>query len=110
MVTVSLTFLTEHEANKLFVVLFLYAGLFLFQWAVLSNTVYNKAHAKYTKAYMGLQAALAIIALIASLLAAKNADLVLYITVAYLLAIETHFLIFYTKESQKAGIHAWHWF
>ncbi|MVX59586.1 hypothetical protein E5983_08090 [Streptococcus danieliae] len=41
MLTVSMTFLSEQEVHHLFVVAFLYAGLFAFFLAIILNGVYN---------------------------------------------------------------------
>lgn len=104
MVTVSMTFLSEHDANHLFVTGFLYAGLALFQWAVLSNTVYNKNHLRYNKAYIGVQAALFLLALVSSLAFSHQLEVVLYITTAFVFAIEIHFLLFYQKQRKIQNV------
>ncbi len=58
MITVSLTFLSEHEANPTCVVAFLYAGLAAFFSAVLLNGHYNKPIYRYPRLYILTQAAL----------------------------------------------------
>lgn len=103
MVTVSMSFLAEREANDLFVVGFLYAGLAFFQGAVLSNSKYNKYYVKFDKIYIAIQTVFFITGLITSLIFAADSDLVLYITTAMLFAIESHFLFFYIKRSKAHG-------
>lgn len=110
MTAVSITFLTEQNANHLFAVLFLYTGLIFFQTSVLSNTIYNKPHVIYSKNYIALQLATTFVAAMASILAAANSTLVLCITTACLFLIETYFLFYYTKGCQKAGLTPGNWF
>ncbi|OLN83912.1 hypothetical protein [Streptococcus sp. 'caviae'] len=110
MIAVAISFLTDLGANHFFVVLFLYTGLLLFQRAVLANTIYNKPHVKFSKTYISLQLATTFVAGMTSILLAAKPTLVLYITTACLFLIETYFLLYYTKNCQKAGIKAWYWF
>lgn len=110
MTTVSFSFLTDPKAHKTFVVLFLYAGLALFQWAVLSNGRHNKDYLRYPSRYYLIQAMLFAIALLASLLFAYNSNLVTYITTSFLFAIETQFISFYNKQSKIHRNMQFEWF
>lgn len=101
MTTVSMSFLMEEEANHLFVVAFLYAGLFLFQWAVLANSKFNKDYLTFNRRYYAIQAAYFLAGLILSLIFAENSQLVIIITTIMLVAIQIHFGIFYTSQSRK---------
>lgn len=110
MITVAFSFLTQPEANHIFFVLFLYAGLFLFQGAILANRVYNKPHVTYSKAYIGLQLLTTALACLLSIPLAEQPTLVLIITVVCLFLIETYFLVYYTKKCQENGVAPWYWF
>lgn len=101
MTTVSMSFLLETEANHLFVVAFLYIGLFLFQWAVLANSKFNKDYLTFNRKYYLIQASWFALGLILSLIFASQFQLVIIFTTIMLLAIQLHFGIFYTSQSRK---------
>ncbi|EHJ51570.1 low temperature requirement protein A [Streptococcus macacae] len=101
MTTVSMSFLMEHEANHLFVVAFLYVGLFLFQWAVLANSKFNKDYLRLSRNYYLVEAGFFLAGLILSLIFAANFNLVIIITTVMLIAIQLHFAFFYTSQSRK---------
>ena len=66
MMTVSMSFLQNPEANRLFATSFSYIGFGLFQAAVLVNGPYNKHYLRYSKSYYCVQATLYLAALILS--------------------------------------------
>lgn len=101
MTTVSMTFLAEAESNHLFVVAFLYLGLFFFQWSVLANSKFNKDYLRFDGKYYTIQAIWFVIGLVLSLIFASQFNLVIIFTTIMLLAIQIHFSIFYTKQSKK---------
>lgn len=110
MTTVSFSFLSDSHAHNVFTVIFLYAGLALFQGGVLVNSTHNKDYLRYPHSYYLLQIALLIGCFIASLLFAQNSAGVTLITTAFLLAIETHFLIFYSRKSKTHHAARFEWF
>lgn len=110
MTTVSMSFLAEPKANHLFVVGFLYTGLFLFQWAVLSNSRHNKNYLRYDHKHFLVEAGLFLAGLILSFVFVNNSHLVIIITTIMLLGIQSHFTNFYIKKSNEHGISAGEWF
>ncbi|MBM7636269.1 low temperature requirement protein A [Streptococcus saliviloxodontae] len=98
MMTVSMTFLSEHEVNHLFAVSFLYSGLFLFLIAVLLNGSYNKPAYQWTKDYLLQTATLFAVGLVASLIFASSNHLVVYITTVVIFFIWLTFIRFYLKQ------------
>ena len=107
MLTVSFTFMTEAEAHPLFVVTFLYAGLAMFQWAVISNGKHNKEYLLFDHKYLAIQAGLLLIGFIGSLLSQNNMNVVLYITTAAIFAIEAHYAWFFVTRSKKNNAANW---
>ncbi|CIY74279.1 putative low temperature requirement protein A [Streptococcus pneumoniae] len=107
MMTVSMSFLLNPEANHLFVTSFFYMGLGLFQAAVLANGPYNKDYLRYSKGFYWLQAALYLIALILSLIFASNPMIVVTIATILALAIQIHFVHFYMTQTRKHATPDW---
>ena len=110
MMTVSMSFLLNPEANHLFVTSFFYIGLGLFQAAVLANGPYNKHYLRFSKRFYFIQAALYLTALILSLIFASNPLIVVTIATILTLAIEIHFAYFYIKQTKKFSTVDWHLF
>ena len=110
MMTVSMSFLLNPEANHLFVTSFFYIGLDLFQAAVLANGPYNKHYLRFSKHFYFIQIALYLTALILSLIFASNPLIVVSITTLLTLAIEIHFAYFYIKQTKKFSTVNWHLF
>ncbi|MCF1712408.1 low temperature requirement protein A [Corynebacterium argentoratense] len=107
MMTVSMSFLLNPEANRLFVTSFSYIGFGLFQAAVLANGPYNKHYLSYSKSYYCVEAALYLAALILSLIFASNPIVVVSITTIFALAIATHFIYFYVTQNKKYSKSNW---
>lgn len=110
MMTVSMSFLLNPEANHLFVTSFFYMGLGLFQAAVLANGPYNKHYLRYSKNFYFIQAALYLTALILSLIFTSNPMIVVSIATLLTLAIEIHFAYFYIKQTKKFSTVDWELF
>ncbi|KEQ46876.1 low temperature requirement protein A [Streptococcus oralis] len=110
MLTVSMSFLLNPEANHLFVTSFFYIGLGLFQAAVLANGPYNKHYLRFSKRFYFIQAALYLTALTLSLICASNPMIVVTIATILTLAIEIHFAYFYIKQTKKFSTVDWHLF
>ena len=108
MMTVSMSFLLNPEANHLFVTSFFYIGLGLFQAAVLANGPYNKHYLRFSKRFYFIQAALYLTALILSLIFASNPMIVVTIATILALAIQIHFTYFYIKQTKKFSTVDWH--
>lgn len=110
MLTVSMTFLTEHEANHLFVVGFLYTGLFAFLLAIILNGVYNKPAYKWTRSYRIVYWGLFGLGLLGSLIFANSPLMVTSITTATIFLIWIHFIRFYIKNHRQSNdSHELHW-
>lgn len=107
MMTVSMGFLQNPEANRLFATSFSYIGFGLFQAAVLVNGPYNKHYLRYSKSYYCVQATLYLTALILSLIFASNPIIVVSITTILALAIATHFIYFYMTQNKKYSKSNW---
>ena len=107
MMTVSMSFLLNPEANRLFATSFSYIGLGLFQAAVLVNGPYNKHYLSYSKSYYCVQAILYLAALILSLIFASNSIIVVSITTIFALAIASHFIYFYMTQNKKYSKSNW---
>ena len=110
MMTVSMSFLLNPEANRLFATSFSYIGFGLFQAAVLANGPYNKHYLSYSKSYYCVEAALYLAALILSLIFASNPIVVVSITTILALAIATHFIYFYVTQNKKYSKSNWGFF
>ena len=110
MMTVSMSFLLNPEANRLFATSFFYIGMGLFQAAVLANGPYNKHYLRYSKSYYCVQATLYLAALILSLIFASNPIIVVSITTILALAIATHFIYFYMTQNKKYSKSNWGFF
>ena len=107
MMTVSMSFLQNPEANRLFATSFSYIGFGLFQAAVLANGPYNKHYLSYSKSYYCVQATLYLAALILSLVFASNPTIVLSIATIFALGIAIHFIYFYMTQNKKYSKSNW---
>ena len=94
MMTVSMSFLLNPEANRLFATGFSYIGFGLFQAAVLANGPYNKHYLSYSKSYYCVQATLYLAALILSLIFASNPIIVVSITTIFSSSYSYSFYLF----------------
>ena len=110
MMTVSMGFLLNPEANLLFATSFAYIGFGLFQFAVLANGPYNKHYLRYSKSYYCVQATLYLVALILSLIFASNPIIVVSITTILALAIAIHFIYLYMTQNKKYSKSNWGFF
>ena len=110
MMTVSMSFLQNPEANRLFATIFSYIGFGLFQVAVLVNGPCNKHYLRYSRSYYCAQATLYLAALILSLLFASNPITVLSIATIFTLAIAIHFIYFYMTQNKKYSKSNWGFF
>lgn len=110
MMTVSMSFLINPEANRLFATSFFYIGIGLFQAAVLANGPYNKHYLRYSKSYYCVQATLYLAALILSLIFASNPIIVVSITTILALAIAIHSIYFYMTQTKKHSTPYWELF
>ena len=110
LMTVSMGFLLNPEANLLVAISFFYIGIGLFQAAVLANGPYNKNYLRYPRSYYCAQATLYLAALILSLIFASNPIIVVSITTILALAIATHFIYFYVTQNKKYSKSNWGFF
>ena len=107
LMTVSMGYLLNPEANLLVAISFFYIGIGLFQAAVLANGPYNKNYLRYPRSYYCAQATLYLAALILSLLFASNPITVLSIATIFTLAIAIHFIYFYVTQNKKHSKSNW---
>ena len=110
MITVSMSFLVNPEANHYFVTSFFYTGIGLFQAAVLSNGRFNKHYLVYDKTFYGLQAGMFLTGLTLALLFSANPTMVIAIATLMTLAMEIHFTHFYMTQTKKFSSPDWHLF
>ena len=110
LMTVSMGYLLNPEANLLVAISFFYIGIGLFQAAVLANGPYNKNYLRYSRSYYSAQATLYLAALILSLLFASNPITVLSIATILALAIAIHFIYFYMTQNKKYSKSNWGFF
>ena len=110
LMTVSMGYLLNPEANLLVAISFFYIGIGLFQAAVLANGPYNKNYLRYPRSYYCAQATLYLAALILSLLFASNPITVLSIATIFTLAIAIHFIYFYVTQNTKYSKSNWGFF
>ena len=110
LMTVSMGYLLNPEANLLVATSFSYIGFGLFQAAVLVNGPYNKHYLRYSKSYYCVQATLYLAALILSLIFASNPIIVVSITTILALAIAIHFIYFYMTQTKKHSTPYWELF
>lgn len=110
LMTVSMGYLLNPEANLLVAISFFYIGIGLFQAAVLANGPYNKNYLRYPRSYYCAQATLYLAALILSLLFASNPITVLSIATILALAIAIHFIYFYMTQNKKYSKSNWELF
>ena len=107
LMTVSMGYLLNPEANLLVAISFFYIGIGLFQAAVLANGPYNKNYLRYPRSYYCAQATLYLAALILSLLFASNPITVLSIATILALAIAIQFIYFYMTQNKKYSKSNW---
>ena len=110
LITVSMGYLLNPEANLLVAISFFYIGIGLFQAAVLANGPYNKNYLRYPRSYYCAQATRYLAALILSLLFASNPITVLSIATIFTLAIAIHFIYFYVTQNKKYSKSNWGFF
>ena len=110
LMTVSMGYLLNPEANLLVAISFFYIGIGLFQAAVLANGPYNKNYLRYPRSYYCAQATLYLAALILSLLFASNPITVLSIATILALAIAIHSIYFYMTQTKKHSTPYWELF
>lgn len=110
LMTVSMGYLLNPEANLLVAISLFYIGIGLFQAAVLANGPYNKNYLRYPRSYYCAQATLYLAALILSLLFASNPITVLSIATIFTLAIAIHFIYFYVTQNKKYSKSNWGFF
>ena len=110
MMTVSMSFLLNPEANLLFATSFFYIGIGLFQAAVLANGPYNKNYLRYPRSYYCAQATLYLTALIVSLVFASNPITVLSVATIFALAIASHFISFWVIRTKQYSVPYWGFF
>ena len=110
MVTVSMSFLVNPEAHHLFATSFFYAGIGLFQAAVLSNGRFNKSYLRYNKFFYGFQAGIFLLGLAFSFLFSASPTIVIAIATLMTLAMEIHFTHFYIKQTKKFSRPNWELF
>ena len=110
LVTVSMGFLLNPEANLLVAISLFYTGIGLFQAAVLANGPYNKNYLRYSRSYYCVQAALYLAALILSLVFASNPITVLSIATIFVLALASHFIYFWVTRTKRYSVPYWGFF
>lgn len=110
LMTVSMGFLLNPEANLLVAISLFYIGIGLFQAAVLANGPYNKNYLRYPRSYYCAQATLYLTALIVSLIFASNPITVLSIATIFTLAIASHFISFWVIRTKQYSVPYWGFF
>ena len=110
LMTVSMGFLLNPEANLLVAISLFYIGICLFQAAVLANGPYNKNYLRYPRSYYCAQATLYLTALIVSLVFASNPITVLSIATIFALAIASHFISFWVIRTKQYSVPYWGFF
>ena len=110
LMTVSMGYLLNPEANLLVAISFFYIGIGLFQAAVLANGPYNKNYLRYPRSYYCVQATLYLAALILSLVFASNPITVLSIATIFTLAIASHFISFWVARTKQYSVPYWGFF
>lgn len=107
MMTVSMNFFLNSEANHLFVTSFFYIGLGLFQVAVLANGPFNKKYLRYSNTFYLMEAGMFVIAFLLSLIFASSPMIVVTIATILALAIQIHFTYFYMTQTKKHSTPNW---
>lgn len=110
LMTVSMGFLLNPEANLLVAISLFYIGIGLFQAAVLANGPYNKNYLRYSRSYYCVQATLYLAALIVSLVFASNPITVLSVATIFALAIASHFIYFWVTRTKRYSVPYWGFF
>ena len=98
-ITVSLGFFNQ-TSNPLFLVLFLYLGLFLFYLGIYAQKKYNKEKYRYPKAFLLGQVALFILGFSASLLLHSHLYLVLLTTTFTVIMLSARYISFTLARKQ----------
>lgn len=98
MMTVSMSFLKETEANQWFVLTFLYVAIFLFLLGVHINGAYNKPAYRWTNSYLWSLIGLFLLGFILSALFISSSHLVILITTVMIFTIWLSFIRFYMKQ------------
>ena len=107
MITVSMSFLLNPEANHIFVTSFFYIGIGLFQAAILANGPFNKKYLQYSNTFYLMEAGMFAIAFLLSLIFASNPMIVVTIATILTLVIEIHFIHFYMTQTKKHSTPDW---
>lgn len=108
MITVSMSFLVNPEADHLFVTAFFFAGIGLFQAAILANGPYNKDYLRYSKGYYMIQIMIFIVGTAVGLFFKNEPVLVILGATLMVFLMELHFAQFYTRQSIKHGKLDWY--
>ena len=101
MITVSMSFISRNDANVHFVTFFMYAGIFMFQWAVIANNMYSKPHFSFDAKYYAVQLWIILVGSVASYNLAHSDAAILYITAAIVAAIMVHSIGFFYIRNLK---------
>ena len=101
MITVSMSFINQATANVHFVTLFMYAGIFMFQIAVIANNTYSKPHLSFDAKYYVVQLWIFLVGGVASYNLAHSDAAVLHITTATIVAITVHSIGFFYMRNLK---------
>ena len=107
MITVSMNFLLNPEANHIFVTSFFYIGFGLFQAAVLANGPFNKKYLQYSNTFYLMEAGMFVIAFLLSLIFASTPMIVVTIATILALAIQIHFGCLYMIQTRKHSTPDW---
>lgn len=108
MITVSMSFLVNPEANHLFVTAFFFTGIGLFQAAILANGPYNKDYLRYSKRYYMIQIMIFIVGTAVGLFFKNQPFLVILGATLMVFLMEFHFIQFYMRQSIKHGKINWY--
>ena len=108
MITVSMSFLVNPEADHLFVTAFFFTGIGLFQAAVLANGPYNKDYLRYSKGYYMIQIMIFIVGTAVGLFFKNQPVLVILVATLMAFLMALHFLQFYIRQSIKHGKQDWY--
>ena len=100
MVTVSLSFFTVKNVQHDFLLLFLYAGLFLFMTGVLLCTVYNKPNRRLKRRDLGFHLSLLFLSFLLNYLLRGNLNNVLLLTACLTTCQSGLLLYFYLKHDE----------
>ena len=107
MITVSMSFLVNPEANPLFVTAFFFTGIGLFQAAVLANSPYNKDYLRFSKGDYLIQIMIFIVGDAVGLFFKNQPVLVVLTATIMTVLMILHFIQFYMRQSIKHGKRNW---